>query len=208
MYFISSFSWLLYWNFGRSWDHRRFHLGLWFELRNFGNFIWLFLVRWKPEGVVIIFLPILFRTLLPRRWFSDCWGSMCQWFWSKILSIQRLWLFDISLYMESIVNRLYSWSRSLRCSHFNFVRLNGFITSRVKNRNFILIPMPNIIKESPYYLSVALDDQVLCPEISRTEPWEVFQVIKYFFKVRIDSWDVLGVTVDAFYYRWPSLQSI
>lgn len=72
------------------------------------------------------------------------------------------------------------------------------------------MPVPNVIKESPDFIFVALNQVILRPEISRAELRKLLEIAHHFVEVGVDSREgCLGhSSADAFDYRLSAVDSI
>ena len=65
--------------------------------------------------------------------------------------------------------------------------------------DLVVVPMPDVIEQTPNHICIALYHFVLAPQVPTWKAWEIFQVRKHLVEVGVDARQILRRSVQAFY---------
>jgi hypothetical protein len=144
-------------------------------------------------------------TLTRSRSLSYSWFRRIR---AKFVLIHKSWiiwrrlntqLYRVSCRWTALLSFIQSLNRTFILLKCLLTFLVCLLCCRVKRTCFLMVPVPDIVKQTPDNFLISLDHKFLGPKITWAESGKFFQIVEYFFEVSIDRRKISWVSVKTLY---------
>jgi hypothetical protein len=117
---------------------------------------------------------------------------------AKFVLIHKSWiiwrrlntqLYRVSCRWTALLSFIQSLNRTFIC----------LLCCGIERTCFLMVPVPDIVKQTPDNFLISLDHKFLGPKITWAESGKFFQIVEYFFEVSIDRRKISRVSVKTLY---------